>query len=514
MRFPLGKMDSSHHIFYFVLPLVLSAFTHFWNSADYPSGPSNDEGIYIRRAFSVLSGYGPQESLLYDHPFFSQIFLAGVFSLINYPHFLHPSIDSIDSVRLLFLFPRLIMAIIALADTALVYLISKYWYNDRTVAFIASSLFAVLPFTDNIRRVLLEPIQLPFFLLSILFAILGTKINTTTSTELDKNNGKKRIFFVLLSGSFLGLAIFTKIPIFTMMPLVGYIIYRNTKIKRILLIWFIPVIIFPLFWPAYAFYKNQLNLWFKGIYFQTHRGAQTLFEIIKYNFQYDPILLSLGIIGIVFSIIKKDLFILLWAVPFLVFLYSVGFVSYWHIIPLFPLFCIAGARFIYELSLYIRRRNIQKVLPLAVILGISVYSLYGYTQSMVHNNSISGTDNTSHFKAIMFIDKYLYNNTVSGIDKTNDQIVLISNPFYSWIPRYVFDLKNVNYVDYYDGVSVKSNKVVMLLDPQWEYRAKHNMLDFRMIENYNLYGKNKIASFGGNGVAGNYDVSIYAYNSK
>ena len=145
-----------------------------------------------------------------------------------------------------------------------------------------------------------------------------------------------------------------------MIPLVGYIIYRNTKIKKMLLVWFIPVIIIPLFWPAYAFYKNQLNQWFKGIYFQTHRGAQTLFEIIKYNFQYDPILLSLGIIGIVFSIIKRDLFILLWAMPFLVFFYGVGFVSYWHIIPLFPLFCIAGARLIYELSLFIKKTIFKK----------------------------------------------------------------------------------------------------------------------------------------------------------
>ena len=121
-----------------------------------------------------------------------------------------------------------------------------------------------------------------------------------------------------------------------------------------------PVIIIPLFWPAYAFYKNQLNLWFKGIYFQTHRGVQTLFEIIKYNFQSDHILLSLGIIGIVFSIIKRDLFIILWTIPFLVFLYDVGFVSYWHIIPLFPLFCIAGARLIYELSKLIHEKRLFK----------------------------------------------------------------------------------------------------------------------------------------------------------
>ena len=94
-----------------------------------------------------------------------------MFSLINYPHFLHPSIDSVDSIRMLFLVPRIIMAIIASLDTALIYLISKYWYNNRTIAIIASTLFAVLPLTDPIRRILLESIQLPFFNLSILFAI-------------------------------------------------------------------------------------------------------------------------------------------------------------------------------------------------------------------------------------------------------------------------------------------------------------------------------------------------------
>jgi hypothetical protein len=152
-------------IFYFALPLIVSAFTFFWNSANYPSGPSNDEGIYIRRAMHVLSGFGPQESLLYDHPYFSQIFMAGVFSLINYPHILNPTVDSVESIKTIFFVPRIIMAIIALADTALVYMISKYWYSNRTIALTASTLFAVMPFTEPLRRVLLESIQLPFFLL-------------------------------------------------------------------------------------------------------------------------------------------------------------------------------------------------------------------------------------------------------------------------------------------------------------------------------------------------------------
>ena len=501
MKYPSGRMVG---IFYFALPLVVSAFAFFWNSANYPSGPSNDEGIYIRRAMHVLLGFGPQESLLYDHPYFSQIFMAGVFSLINYPHILNPTVDSVESIKMIFFVPRIIMAIIALVDTALVYMISKYWYNNRTIAITASTLFAVMPSTEPIRRVLLESIQLPFFLLSVLFAICATKKIRATNS----NGGidKRQILFILLSGIFLGLAIFTKIPIFTMMPLIVFIIYKNNKIKRILILWVVPVIAIPLFWPAYALYKNQLNLWFNGIYFQTHRGVQTFVDIIKYHFQHDPLLVSLGLIGIVFSAIKKDFFILIWAVPFIIFLYSVGFVSYWHIVPLIPLFCIAVARLIHDLSQLVRNKKSQKILPFMLLLVISSYSLYTYTDVMM------ASDNSTHFEVVSFIVKYLYEDAHTETDN-KDQIILITSPFYSWVPKYVFNLNNYHAVDYLDNVFVKSKKVLMVLDSQWEHRAKHNMLGAKMIESYRTYSKDKIATFGGNG-AGNYNVSVYEFDSS
>ena len=501
MKYPSGRMVG---IFYFAVPLIVSAFTFFWNSANYPPGPSNDEGIYIRRAMHALSGFGPQESLLYDHPYFSQIFMAGVFSLINYPHILNPTVDSVESIKMIFFVPRIIMAIIALVDTALVYMISRYWYNNRTIAITASTLFAVMPFTEPIRRVLLESIQLPFFLLSVLFAICATKRTRATNSNVGIDN--RQILLILLSGIFLGLAIFTKIPIFTMIPLIVFIIYKNNKIKRILILWVVPVIAIPLFWPAYALYKNQLNLWFNGIYFQTHRGVQTFVEIIKYHFQHDPLLVSLGLIGIVFSTIKKDLFILIWAVPFIVFLYSVGFVSYWHIVPLIPLFCIGTARLVHDLSQLIRKKNTRKILPFMLLLVISSYSLYTYT------DVIMASDNSTHFEVVSFIVKYLYEDAHTETSN-KDKIILISSPFYSWVPKYVFNLNNYQAVDYLDNVFVNSKKVLMVLDSQWEHRAKNNMLGAKMIESYRTYSKDKIAAFGGNG-AGNYDVSIYEFDSS
>ena len=62
------------------------------------------------------------------------------------------------------------MGILAVVDTFLIYKIAEWRYN-RNVAFIAAILFAVMPYTWLIRRVLIEPIQLPFLLTSILFAL-------------------------------------------------------------------------------------------------------------------------------------------------------------------------------------------------------------------------------------------------------------------------------------------------------------------------------------------------------
>ena len=53
----------------------------------------------------------------------------------------------------------------------------------------------------------------------------------------------------------------------------------------------------------------------------------------------------------------------------------------------------------------------------------------------------------------------------------------------------------------------------MIADHQWEYEANHNMLSAKMIENYKLYSKNKIATFGIHGINNNnYDISIYSYD--
>src|SRR5215212_11790276 len=156
------------------IPLVLSAFTHIWNPIGFPH-IDQDEGHYMRRAMQVIEGQGPQESnhtyfYPYDHPYFGQLFLGGVLKLIGYPDILSPKVGDVHSIEMLYLVPRVIMGLLAVLDTFLIYKIAEHRYS-RNIAFVAAILFAVMPLSWILRRVLLESIQLPFILSSILFLV-------------------------------------------------------------------------------------------------------------------------------------------------------------------------------------------------------------------------------------------------------------------------------------------------------------------------------------------------------
>jgi Dolichyl-phosphate-mannose-protein mannosyltransferase/PsbP-like protein len=455
----------------------------------------------------VLSGQGPQESELYDHPYFGQLFVAAIFAIVGYPNSLHASPNGdIHSIETLYLVPRILMGILAVVDTFLIYKIAENRYN-RKVAFIASILFAVMPITWLTRWMLIDSISLPFLLSSILFAT-DVKDSNNNNTR-DKN--KTRIPVILVSGVFLGLAIFTKITVFTMIPLVGFLVYRNNNNGnlKILGLWLTPVILIPLIWPAYAMSVGQFNLWLHGIFGQTHRGTQTLFYSINYDFNIDPVLSVLGITGLLFAAIKRDFFLLLWAIPFLVFLYFIGFVSYWHVIPLIPALCIAAARLIVDLSNKINNKNVvQKTLPFAIISVIGIFGLVNIISLVTTSN------NSSYFQAVAFVVQYLENNSKYPANN-NNKITVIANPFYLWIPEYVFHLGH-DYIGYYDSIPVLTRKVLVVFDGGLKEGFKNHQAATQLQKiqrNANLYRSTKIATFDGTNQKYK-GVYVYLYESK
>jgi hypothetical protein len=441
------------------IPLALSAFTHLWNPIEFPS-LHIDEGHYMRKALSILEGTGVDPLARYAAPYFGQIFVAGALGIFGYPDSLNLSDagDALHSVETFYLFPRVLMGLLAVADTFLIYKITERRYHNRNVALIASTLFAVTPYGWLFRRIFLETIQVPFLLTSILLAVYLKDL------KIEKRNNTARyktITMILLSGAFLGLSIFTKIPVFAMIPLIGFLIYtNNTSGHRLrnLGIWFIPVILIPLIWPAHAMIIGEFDQWMNGVLWQTsERPSRPLFGTINSFFEMDPVLFVLSMAGLIFAAIKRDFFLLLWVIPFLIFLYAIDYVSSFHLIPLVPAFCIAASRFLVEITgkiKFIKRNKIQQVLPFAVISGIIIFGLVSTTMLITTNV------NSTIYKTLAVIvqklpDKEDTNNTAA--------VSLVGAPTYFWLPRYAFD-KPFYEKSYFSGSPLKTENYIVIAD--------------------------------------------------
>ena len=162
--------------------------------------------------------------------FLDRLFLATVFSIIVYPDSLNISnYADAQTLETLFLVPRVLMGLLAVFDTFLIFKISERRYN-ATAGFIAAMLFAIMPITWVTRWIHLDSIQLPFILLSIFFALKG-KVTISRNNSIPSCKNNYDIITLLISGIFLGLAIFTKIPAFTMVLPVGYLIISNYKLQ-------------------------------------------------------------------------------------------------------------------------------------------------------------------------------------------------------------------------------------------------------------------------------------------
>ena len=403
-------------IIFLIIPLVLSAFTHLWNPVGFPD-LFYDEGVYMYRTMHVLAGQGPQIDVFHDHPYFGQLFLAGSLAVVGYPGSLHPTTD-VHSIEMLYLVPRVLMGLLAIVDTFLIYKISERCYS-KNVALLSSILFAVMPITWFVRRILLDSILLPFLLSSILFAIY-TK---------DSQNKK---FLVILSGIFLGITIFTKETMFTMIPLIAILVYQNTKIPRMLGTWFLPVILIPLIWPIQSVGINRFHKFVNDILFQVSRQNNGFIILWRDFFIFDPVLMIFGLAGIIYAVMKRDILILLWILPFLIFLASVGYVQYFYWIPVLPVFCIAAAKFIIDKT-RATKESIRNKIPFVIIACLGIFGLIMSSYLITENVS-------SQYDAIAYVLQNVHN---SNIPSYANDTTIISSPVYSWIFKYVFNMTDV-----------------------------------------------------------------------
>ena len=474
----LRKSQSSRKIALLVIPLILASFTHLWNVSGFPSFHP-DEGVYIRRALHILAGLGiqdpssrfdhSQESTSgYDHPYFGPLLLAGIFKILGYPQNLNttPDAASIETVSSV---PRIITGLIAVLDTFLVYRISERRYNSK-VALFASIIFAVMPLSWFSRRVVLDSIMLPFLLTSILL-ILEIKLNPKHVQTLS-----------LLSGLCLGLSIFTKIPAFTLIPVVVFLIYQTidkekfpaTNRVKIVTIWLLPVILIPMIWPAYAFLSGDFEEWIDGVLWQSSERkseGKSFYEIINSAFKTDPVLLILGAAGVVYLTIRREFFPLIWIVPYVIFLILVGWVTHFHLIPIIPILCISIANLVYDIPAIM---HIKKSIPTSTII-VSAIAIFGLISSTI---LISADLTDAQYASVAYIANAISLQMAVLPIKTivtrsrslysDNQITVISSPLFSWIYIYVFDANHIFTHDR-DTQPITTQKIMLLVDSTYKH---------------------------------------------
>lgn len=430
--------------------LGLVGYTHFWNVTGFPL-IHVDEGHYLRKAISTLEGKGFQPQERYLSPYFGQMFLAGIFKTIGFPNFiLNDSSQSPATIEGLFLVPRILIGILAMVDLFLIWKITERRYNKR-IALISSILFAVMPYNLMTRMVLLESIQLPLLLTSILLLLYS-----------DSAVKHEKKISIIVSGLFMGLAIFTKIPAFTIMPLGIFLIYSNTKRWKYIALWLIPSILVPALWPMHAALSGDLDEWVKGIIYQTHRENKPLIDSLHHFLLTDPIFFILGIGGFVFSVFKRDIFLILWIVPIIAFFSVIGYVASFHLIILIPSFCITGALLLDRISQKLVKKFQLRVIQYALISGIVLFALIN-TSTLIPREL-----NSNYYKAVSFLVEQLPTRednaeNRSDIKNHNIDVTVISSPKYLWIPESIFD-KSFHTHSYYSSKDINADRFIMVID--------------------------------------------------
>ena len=492
MRNPFNSSKNVFQFFILLSIILVSCFFHLWNLDNFPS-IYRDEDHYLRKAMHIMEGEGLQEdsddlisyqSHKYDHPYFGQLFLGGVLKLIGYPDSLSPKAGDVHSIEMLYLVPRVIMGLLAVLDTFLIYKIGQMRYS-KNIGLLSAAIFAVVPITWVLRRIWLEPIQLPFILLSILFAIYLNKQSTKdsiTKIYLNKQSTKNSItkyFFqdklitCVFSGIFLGIAIFTKIPAFIFIPLIAFLIVSfNKQNLKYLGLWFIPVIVIPLIWPANALYLGELDEWLNALTWQSERTNNGIFIAFQKLFTIDPIFIVISILSVAIGAIRKDLFILLGVLPFIIFCCLIGYVSYWHLIPIIPFLSISISLMIFDLANRLLQTRYKTLFLLIFISSVIIPSC------IISTNLItSSSTNEFHLNVISAISKEVKNfnlknnNTTFGnigndqnIDNDNNKnkLTVFGTNYWLWISKYILDSGKNIYKNNFVANDVKTHNILLV----------------------------------------------------
>ena len=536
MSFFDKMMSYYENKFYILISILLiTSFTHLWNSIGFPT-VHVDEGTYMFRAMHFLTtGMTDWHASFYDHPYFGPILLASILKVIDFPSIIGSEVQNYSSIYSSYTIPRIIMGIFAIIDTLLIYVITKIRYG-RKVAIISTLLFSVMPFTWALRRIYLESLLLPLVLSSILIVVYLNSLNSLKP--------KISWILILLSGILMGLAIFTKAPLVAMLPLLIFYVYKyNRKISQTAL-FVAPVIIITLIWPLDALIKGEIDLWMLGITSQIERQNDSILNSLYDIFLVDPIILTLGLVGLIFAIIKKDIFLILGIIPFVIFFtFFISYVNWFYLIPIFGFLCISsGVLFEWLIRYFSKYKAVTILIPVIVIVfgGFSTFALISTNvssfqfEAMSYLNSIllgnpeheTKTENMYNNQTDISNDFFQYDEIQNEANFDNEwtpnkSTVIIASPIYSWIYKFMYQYENTFY-SYSENKDIKNaSTVILVLDRYFrDYltnnaESRNNSWNQNLATSEKLYtaftGLNTSKYFTGN--SKNYDFYQYPYTS-
>ena len=218
----------------------------------------------------------------------------------------------------------------------------------------------------------------------------------------------------------------------------------------------------------------------------------------------------MGIGGLIYATLKRDISLLLWIIPFSIFLFLVGYGIYFYIIPLLPAFCIGAAILIVGLPSDIavtiqkdakrrplfRRKNKDQALTTYMFDGQSmkddiishhvIKDTSNKPSSLISRNLpyiilsvIGGLGLTSSIMLLTTnVSSAQFEATALGAEyiiKNPDDLSVVSGPVYSWIYKYVLGKDNVgnSFLDV-DWKDIQNGNVLLVADNHFKSSMLHD----------------------------------------
>ncbi len=382
--------DGFLHNLALAIILSLSAILHAWNLLSTPWFFS-DEGTYIYRAMYLQdhglaypTGPSPGFTFVYGHPPGGWALLALIFTLFG------PLVSILGAPASAYiLLARGTAVALATLDALLLYFIGLRAAN-RWVGLAGAAFMAVAPLSTTWAREALLDNFMAFWLLLSLYLGLRGRANPSPLTPI-------------LSGVAMGLSVLSKLPAAFLIPVppLAFLLKAprarpTTSVRpfrrfRNVLLWSGALAGVALLWPLYAVVHGETSRLVNGLeWFVGRNEGYTFLELMGQAARRDPILVTMGVLGIGYGLgrFRSGRFIFAFpALAYLGYLWWVRVRWAYYVAPLAPFLALSAGLPLGDLARAVlapdRSHTLARVLPsllMAFIIAVPAFQAWSLDQ--------------------------------------------------------------------------------------------------------------------------------------